>query len=273
MARNITEIQQGIIDNVQSDEALSEVLTSESKTALWRLFSYIFAVASYLLEVLFDKHTDEIDAKLATQKTHNETWYAEKAKQFQYGYELVTETDYYENEDEDAKIISHAAVESKNGTLFMKVAKNENGELQALSTSSPDELTPFTAYITAVKDAGVVINVVSSIGDNLRLVMDIYYDPQVLNADGTLITDPSQSPAEDTIRKFIRTLPFNGEFIPASLVDSLQEAPGIDIPEILSVETKYADNDWQAVQGKVVPNAGYLTVTDDDLTLNYKANV
>lgn len=272
MARNISDIQQGMIDTIQGDETLNTKLTSTSKTALWRLKTYVVAVAIYLLELLFDSHTTEIDDKLATQKTHNEHWYAEKAKEFQYGYALVDEADYYETIDEATKIVSHAAVESVNGKLNMKVAKNVNGTLEPLSTDSPDELTSFTEYIRRVKDAGVVINVISDVGDDLRLVMDIYYDPLVINEDGTLIKDTSQKPAEDTIT-FITTLPFNGEFIPANMVDALQNTTGIDIPEIISVETKYAINDWLSVQGKVVPNAGYLTVADEDLILNYKPNV
>lgn len=270
MARGVAEIQQGMIDTVQNDDTLKTELTSTSKTALWRLKTYVVAVAIWLLELLFDAHKEETDNKLATQKTHNETWYAEKAKLFQYGYSLVYEKDYYDVIDEDAQIVSHAAVDSIKGTLYMKVAKLVDGELAPLSTA---ELTPFTQYVNTYKDAGVRIEIVSDVGDQLRLVMDIYYNPQLLNADGTLISNSSKKPAEDTICSFITTLPFNGEFVPAHMVDALQAAEGIDIPEILSVESKYADNDWEQIKGKTVPNAGYLTIADEDLTLNYIPNV
>jgi len=273
MARDIGDIQQGIINTVQGDETLNTRLTSTSKTARWRLTTYVVAVSIWMLEKLFDEHQLEVNTILATQKTHNLQWYSQIAKAFQYGHALVLDKDYYESDDPDARIVKYAAVDEINGTLIMKVAKDNNGELAPLSTASPNELTPFTQYIFRVKDAGVKIIVVSDVGDSLRLVMDIYYDPLVLNADGTLISDSSQTPAEDTIKSFIKTLPFNGEFIPAKLVDALQNTHGIDIPEILSVETKYAQNDWVAVQGKVVPNAGYLTIADEDLTLNYIANV
>ncbi len=262
-----------MIDTIQTDAVLKDKLTSTSKTALWRLTTYVVAVAIWLLEVLFDKHVQEVDNKLATQLTHNLYWYANKAKQFQYGFPLVADTDTYATIDEAAQIVTHAAIDEINGTLFMKVAKSVDEQLQPLDTVAPDELTPFTQYVARFKDAGVKVVIVSTVGDSLRLVMDVYYDPLVINADGTLIVDPSQTPAEDTIKAFITKLPFNGEFIPESMVDALQATSGIDIPTILSVETKYAANDWQAVQGKVVPNAGYLTIAPEDLTLNYKANV
>jgi hypothetical protein len=270
MARSITTIQQEMIDAVQSDDTLNTKLTSASKTAIWRLTTYIVATAIWALEVLYDELVSDVNNTLATQKTHNLYWYAEKAKAFQYGYALADDADYYETEDESAQVVHNAAVDEIAGKLFMKVAKLDGSELAPLSA---DELTSFTQYIHTVKDAGVVINIVSDEGDQLQLVMDIYYDPLVLNADGTLINDSSSEPAKETIKSFISELPFNGEFIPASLVDALQDTEGVDIPEILSVATKYAANDWASVQGKVVPNAGYLTISDDDLTLNYIANV
>ncbi len=270
MAQEIADIQQGMVDTIQNDDVLKERLNSTSKTAQWRLKTYVVAVAIWLLQVLFDKHVVEVDSKLATQKTHNNYWYANKAKEFQYGFALVPEKDYYETTDEDSQIVKHAAVDEINGTLYMKVATEVNGGLQKLSS---EQLSAFTEYVKRVKDAGVKVVIISDDGDSLRIVLDIYYDPLVLNEYGQLLSDPSIKPAEETLNAFITSLPFNGEFIPASLVDAWQSTKGVAIPEILSVETKYASNDWQAVQGKVIPNAGYLVISPDDLTINYKANV
>jgi len=119
----------------------------------------------------------------------------------------------------------------------------------------------------------VKVEIVSSVGDDLRLVVDIYYDPMVLDGEGRLRKEPSRKPVEETINKFITSLPFNGEFIPVKLQDALQETEGVAIPEILSIESKYAANDWATIQGKVVPNAGYLKIEPENLTLNYKPNV
>ncbi len=273
MAQDISDIQQEIIDAVQDDDTLSAKLTSTSKTAIWRLKTYCIAVGIYLLQLLFDEMVEEVDTALEQRLTHNAYWYSTMAKAFQYGYELEDESDTYEEEDEDAQIVTQAAVVEVNGTLYIKIAKGSDGELSPLSTSDPDELTPFTEYMARVKDAGVAIEVVNDEGDELRLVIDIYYDPLVLNDEGALLTDTGTYPAYDTIKDFVTSLSFNGEFIPAELVDALQETEGVDIPEILSVATKYADNDWESVSGKVVPNAGYLNIDDDNLTINYTANV
>lgn len=273
MARTVTEIHQGIMDGIAADSVLNAKLYSTSKVSIYRLFAYVIAVAIWMHETLFDEHKAEVNAILASQQTHNLQWYANKAKAFQYGDALLPDLDYYETPDVDKQIVSHAAVEEVNGTLYMKVAKENGAELAPLSTDGPDELTPFTEYIKAVKDAGVKIFVVSDQGDDLKLIMDVWYDPLVIADDGTLLSDSSQEPAKDAIKAYIKSLPFNGEFIPAHLVDALQLTQGIDIPVILSCETRFGTNDFSTVDGKVVPNAGYLVILDENLTLNYRANV
>ncbi|MBE9468966.1 MAG: hypothetical protein IMY72_11705 [Bacteroidetes bacterium] len=273
MARTVTEIQQEIMDAIAADPVLNVKLYSTSKISIYRLFSFVIAAALWMHETLFDEHKSEVNEILATKKTHNLLWYADKAKEFEHGNALVPDADYYEPIDEDAQIIAHAAVDEINGILFMKVAKDDGDELAPLSTANPDEITPFEEYIKTVKDAGVKINIVSDVGDDLRLNMDIWYNPLVIDEDGKLLTDSSQEPAKDTIKNFIKNIPFDGEFIPASLVDALQATDGIDIPVVKSCESRFAANDYSIVDGKVVPNAGYLVITDDNLTLNYKANV
>jgi hypothetical protein len=273
MARTVKEIHQGILDSIAGDAILNTELNSGSKVAIYRLFSFVIATAIWLHEVLFDEHKAEVNSILATKQTHNLNWYAEKAKMFEYGNALVPDSDYYDPIDEEAQIVSHAAVDEINGTLFMKVAKDNEDDLAPLSTAAPDELTPFTEYIKTVKDAGVKINIVSDNGDDLKMVVDIWYDPLVIDEEGKLLINSSKEPAKDTIKNYIKNIPFNGEFIPAHLVDALQTTEGIDIPVLKSVETRFGTNDFAVVDGKVVPNAGYLVIADEDLTINYIPNV
>lgn len=273
MARKIDEIYQEIIAGVQSDTVLSEELTSTSKTAIWRLTAYVVAVAIWTVEVLFDTHKAEVNTILATKQTRTLNGYANMAKAFQLGYELNPNTGAYNTIDESAMIIAQASVTERGGDLIMKVAKLVGGSLAPLASTTPDELTPFRQYIAKVKDAGVKVSIISAIGDDLRLVLDVFYDPLVLDSAGKLLSDGVTEPVRVTLKSFITSLPFNGEFIPASLVDVFQATEGVDIPVILSCETKSALNDWAVVDGKVIPNAGYLTIADEHLTINYRANV
>lgn len=279
MARTITQIHNELKSNfianssIEAKYGLDPLQTFDqqfSKVSIENLFLYIVALSIHVLEQIFDNHKSDVTTTLANQRPHRLQWYVEKAKAFQYGDALVEDADYYAVEDEEAQIISHASAEEAAGRLFVKVAKLVDSALAPLSAT---ELNSFSTYMERVKDAGVSITYISDVGDDLRLVMDIWYNPLVVDENGALLSDSSVKPAEDAINDFIVNLPFNGEFVVTELVDALQEAEGIDIPVILSAESKYAANDYVNIDGKVVPHAGYLNITPENLTLNYRANV
>lgn len=279
MARTITEIHDELKSNFIDNSSLQSAYNMDtdlsfdeqfSSVSIESLFLYIVAVGIYTLEVLFDTHTSDVNTTVDEEKPHTLKWYSEKAKAFQYGDSLVEDEDYYETEDEDLQIITNAAVSETSGELFIKVAKTEDDELSALDD---DELTAFQTYMGEIKDAGVKINYISQDGDDLKLEMDIWYDPLVIDSEGILLSDGETEPAKACIKDFIKNLDFDGEFILADLVDALRETEGVDIATVISAEYKYAANDYSNIDAKVTPEAGYLVISDDDLTLNYRANV
>lgn len=238
-----------------------------SPVSIESLLFFVVASAMYLLELLFDEHKTAVDNALALRLTHNRQWYVNLAKAFQFGDALNDETGGYDVIDASKQVVSYSAVDEIVGQLNMKVAKLSGTELAPLSG---EELTAFVQYIQKTKDAGVRVNVISTVGDSLQLVVDVYYDPLVLDASGILLSDGETEPVKDTIRSFIRNLPFNGEFVVASLVDALQATAGVKIPTILSAQSKYGANDWVGIDARVKPNAGYLVIADEDLTITYR---
>ena len=92
MARTISEIQEDIIGRVAATANLAD-MNSTSKTALWRLWIYIVAVSIWALENLFDQHKSEVTSLINEKAPHSLRWYANKAKDFQYGSELAYEED------------------------------------------------------------------------------------------------------------------------------------------------------------------------------------
>ncbi len=236
MARTITQIHNELKSNfianssIEAKYGLDPLRTFDqqfSKVSIENLFLYIVALSIHVLEQIFDNHKSDVTTTLANQRPHRLQWYVEKAKAFQYGDALVEDADYYAVEDEEAQIISHASAEEAAGRLIVKVAKLVDSALAPLSAT---ELNSFSTYMERVKDAGVSITYISDVGDDLRLVMDIWYNPLVVDENGALLSDSSVKPAEDAINDFIVNLPFNGEFIVTELVDALQKAEGIDIP-------------------------------------------
>ena len=83
MARNITEIQTGIFDRIAVNDELT-ALNSTSKVAIYRLFVFVVSYAIWLLEMIFDKHKQEIDTALYEQKSGTPRWYRSMSLVFQY---------------------------------------------------------------------------------------------------------------------------------------------------------------------------------------------
>ncbi|MBS2099198.1 hypothetical protein [Carboxylicivirga linearis] len=276
MARTVTEIKAGITTDFMANESMATYYgfamgdsfdSVFAKVSFESIIFYIVASAIFVLESLYDTLKAYVDAALAARLTHNRQWYVDLSKAFQYGDAINPLTGTYDIIDESKQVIDYAAVDEINGTLFIKVARLVNGELAPLSA---EQITAFTSYIQAAKDAGVVVQTISDEGDDARLVIDIWYDAQVLNADGSAI-DGSGEPAKDTVQSYLKNLPFNGEFTILALEDTLQITKGVVIPNTLSAESKYANNEWDVIDGKVKPHAGYMVVKDENLTLNYRA--
>lgn len=237
-----------------------------SMVSLESILFYIVASAIFVVESLFDVLKSDVDTSLAQRLVHNRQWYVNLAMAFQFGDAINPETGSYDETDEAKQVVDYAAVDEIAGQLYLKVATSEGENMAPLNTS---ELTAFTTYINKVKDAGVKITVISDAGDDLRLSVDIMYDPMVLDENGLLLEGGGE-PVKDTIMSFIKTLPFNGEFQVVALVDALQKTEGVVIPTVLSAESKYAANDWQNIDARVKPNAGYMVIDEANLTINYR---
>jgi hypothetical protein len=273
MARTITEIQDDIISRVTGTAELS-TLNSSSRVAVWRLWTYIVAVSIWALENLFDLHKTEVTNLINEKAPHSLRWYANKAKDFQYGSELAYEVDYYDNtaltEDQVAeqKIIAFSAVVEQAKGLRLKVARIVDGDLNALTAQ---QLESFETYMNRIKDAGITPLVVESLPpDNLKLELIIYYNPLVLGNDGSRLDGTNPDPVGNRIRDYLKNLPFNGTLVLAYLVDALQQVDGVVIPHIVQAQAKYGTLAYSAIPVMYSPDAGYLRIQEDeDLTITF----
>lgn len=259
-------------DAVAADPVLSPLLTSTSAVSVWRLIIYIVAAAIWTRDKLDDIFRSEIDDTIAALKPHSLQWYAGKAKDFEYGYNLVSEADYYDNtgltDDVIAasKIISYAAVVEQTRGVRIKVAKTVGADLGALSV---DELNSFSAYMTQIKDAGVKLSITSGPADSLLLAIRIRYNPLVINSTGARIDGTTATPVADAIKAHLKNLPFNGVFSVQKLVDAIQAVEGVNDLNIDQVQTKYGALAFTSVDISVIPDAGYLRIDDVNLTITY----
>ena len=280
MARTIQEIQELIYQAKAQEPALNE-LNSTSKVAIWRLWVYIIAVAIWSLEKLFDLHRADIDKRLAELKPHTARWYRSKALAFQYGFDLLTDSDKFNNtghteeQIEASKIVKYSAVvESPNeGRLIVKIAGEQGEQLQPITDAQKQA---FAAYLQEIKDAGVRLSVVNYQPDILHLQMKIVYDPLVLDSNGQSIIHATK-PVEEAIKSYLKRLPFNGELVLAHLIDELQQAEGVRIPHLVLAQSKHIGTNgnygaFEAIEISKIPTAGYFTI-DNFNDITYVSNV
>ena len=259
-----------------SNEVLSIFLTSPSKYAIYRVFSYIVATAIFIFETFLDTHYREIDTQLANQKALTKPCYRTMALRFQYGdgFSLATDQDYYDNtgkndtEIEASKIIKYAAVTDgdEKGVVVVKIAGKTDAVLAPITE---EQKTSVVAYFEEIKGAGTYVNIINFLPDRLYLNIEIYRDPLVLDSEGNSIKTGGK-PVEIAINEFMKELPFNGELIIQSLVDKLQLAEGVRIVNVREVKSSWIDaelDDYgQPTQFNVkrIPVSGYYTVVNFD---------
>ncbi|MGM8362142.1 nucleotidyltransferase [Flavobacterium sp. ARAG 55.4] len=271
MARTIQAIQQEIFTRIGADENLVE-LNSTSKTALYRLFVFVVSFSIWVLEMLFDTHKKEVEDIIEQKMPHRPSWYRTKAKAFQYGFDLIEDSDKYDNtgftdeEIQASKIITYSAVTPNAGQLLIKIA-SENGGVLAPITDS--QKAAFDTYIKEIADCGVKYLVINTQPDILILTLQIFYDALVLDENGMSRLNGNY-PVQEAILQYMKELPFNGELVLAHLVDKLQLVEGVKIPNIINAETQIYDKGSesylpaQPITVKTVPESGYFTVPNFD---------
>lgn len=274
MARSVDTIYAYLIAKKESESNL-DALNSTSKTAIWRLWLYIVAYATNVLESLFDKHYLEVTNVITELKPHTMRWYRQKALAFQYGFDLIEDADIFDNgtateeQIEASKIIKYAAITeaTTESRLVLKIATEDNAGKLAPITA--DQESAFIPYIEEIKDAGVAITVINYLPDILKLNLKIYYDPLVLTSSGVSIRT-GKKPVEDALNEFMKELPFNGELVLNSLIDKLQKTEGVKIPHLVQAASKWIDTalddygNFENILVKKIPVSGYFEIENFD---------
>ena len=270
MARTIEEIQGRILTAIASDQALSTQLTSTSKVAVFRLFAYIIASSIWLLESIFDNHKKEIDTALYEQKSGTPRWYRNMSLAFQYGFDLLEDSDKFDNtgytddQIEASKIIKYCSVKEsiESNRLTIKVAGGSGDALEQLDDT---QITAFLQYMSEVKYAGVKLNVVNNPADKLLLNMQIYRDVLVIDENGVSILN-GDKPVEKAIRSYMKTLPFDGVLVLNDLIAHIRAVEGVDDANITIATSSFYDTAtssytaFQPINVKTIPIAGYFEI-------------
>jgi len=311
MARTIKEIADGMKQSFVNDTSIRSMYSLDtdwnnrgtqtalefynahfSAVSIETIFIYLVAIVANAIEVLFDEHKANITRIVETERFGLPGWYRKMALQFRFGAGLdenyydpdgdFAGTDIYPDQYNDDRnyphIVKYAYAEetAEHLGVTIKIAKETDGVLSPLDDGTADtdnEIAAFTAYMNRIKPAGIPVAVVNSQPDQLTLSLLVKYDPLLLNADGTLISSPSDKPVEIAIEQYLNSIDFNGRFVPMKLIDVVQVAEGVKIAEVTSATAQHAGYDPQPIGIEYMPYAGYMKLESSNLTINYEAYV
>ena len=278
MARTIEDIKKDMTDSFIENQAVISAygLTAGktfdeqfSRVSIESILFYVFAVALWSLEKLFDLHVSEVDSRIEQLEPHTLRWYVNKTKAFLYGHKLVADSDYYdtsnlsEAEIEEDRVVKYAVASESNTVVYIKVAGEKNGKPWPLTDS---QIAALNSYINTIKDAGFSVQLRNEQADLMRISLVVYYDPTLLSADGVSLADGS-TPVDDTVKSVITNLPFNGIYRNTDLLAALQALSGVEVVDISKVEAKPRNADsFTEVVGFNRPYSGYFEIESLDVT-------
>lgn len=257
MARTIETIYNQIVAAKQANADL-QALDSTSSTAIWKLWAWITATILFTVETMHDLFRAEIEGIIASKIPGSLPWYRSVCLAFQYGDGLVFSSGKYgyATLNEEAQIIDQCSVREAADGLVIKVAKEVDGVLEPLST---EEENSFQAFIQKVKFAGTHTRVINIEGNKLQIAGTVYYDPLLINADGTSKADNSR-PVDVAIENYLRSLPFDGRLKRTALLNAILSAPGVFDIQLTTLKHKYGEYDYQDIDVDQVPESGYFKI-------------
>lgn len=279
MARTVAEIKKVMTDEFMNSSVMATKYgfsvgdtfdNTFSKVSIESIWFYVVAFGMAVFEKLFDAHKSEVAEAIATERPHTLIWYKNKALAYMHGYELVPDTDYYDTTgmtDEEitaAKVVKNASAVEKANVVYVKVATGTPGKLP------DDQEAGLNAYFSEVKDAGVKLQIVNRDADYYRAVIDIYYDPMVLNSSGINAVTGNES-VRDAVKTFIASLPFNGQFRHDDFRNHLAALEGVVMSELKLSQISANGTSYNDIDAYVTPDSGYMKIYENaHLTLNYR---
>ena len=279
MARSINEIKKTMTDTFMADADIREKYglpadatfdESFSSVSLENILFYIVAACCHVLEVFFDTHKSEVDAKISRAVVASVPWYHKLALQFQYGDSLVfddtTQQFVYAAQDSKKQVVKYVAVRDRGTSIQMLVAGEKDSRPEPLSD---DVLTAFKNYMNRVKIAGVVLAIRSLPSDTVSISATIYVDPLSIDRNGTRISD-GRKPVETAIGNYLKGILYGGTFNKTKLVDAIQGVDGVTDVELFSCSYSTDGKSFKVISGNnYTAEGGSFVVSGLENTLRY----
>jgi hypothetical protein len=272
---NMTELSALVTESTGSPVDHSENLildaSSGSKVANWRLWLWIVAVASWVIENVVDNRVAEISAIINGLRPHTLEWYEAETLKWQYGHELIwineDHWDYLVDDPANRIVAAVSASTNDMGEVVIKVAKLDGAYLQPLTTG---EVEGLVAFWKKWKDAGVKLQIVTAAANVLKIQATVVRNRLVLAQDGTLLRNSAINPLTDALADYIDHVPFNEIIRITDIEAAAKMAEGITDFVITSLEIRPDDIvDWVVVNREVIPSSGFARIDYQVSTFTY----
>ncbi len=262
MARTLQQIYDSIIVAKQARAELNGLTEPPTNVAIWNNWIWVMATCIWIHECLFDQHVADVNLMIAKCVPNSIPWIHEQCVKFQYGDDLVFLDDKFQYAvvDETHRIIKHCAVVEYGQYVFVKVATTAGVLI-------PDELDAFTEYIKNIKAPGQRIVIYNYGPDDIKIKIDVYYDPLLMLASGELISDGS-TPVNDAVKNYINGILFGAEFNRNKLFMALMEIAAVPDAMITSVNAKaHSASVYTSVTHTYTAISGYYRI--EELLISY----
>ena len=260
--------------NPDSAQTFLADIKSPSKVAEHRVWMWVMAVLSWVVEGLFYKHKTEVDQLIDEARFGTLPWYKSMLLKFQYGDALVWINNSYDYAviDELKQIVKYSDAVLSGRLVILKAAEQVLKKPSKLDTT---KLNALEAYVKKIQPPGVSISLISYDADLLKLTSEIIYNPQILSNTGALITDNTVHPVNDAIESYLNSIEFSGSYDEVMFVDVLQSAQGVKRPYVLTAEGKAANAvAYTAINRKYEPIAGYMIIDPaNPVAITYTADI
>ncbi|WP_281233514.1 nucleotidyltransferase [Flavobacterium gelatinilyticum] len=248
-----------------------------SLVSLENILFEIVALAHFIHESFFDQHAKEVDQRLANEYPGTLPWYRTMALRFQFGFNLLGNTDKFDNSSatgaqiEDSKIIKYSAVnevfDGQRVRVIIKIAGEENGVLTNFTDTA--QIEAIENYFKRIKIAGTYLTIINYRADKLFLNLQIKRDALVLDASGMSKLNGNY-PVVDALKEFMKELDFNGELKLSALIDKIQTVPGVIDATLFGAQSAWINpdagdyGDPQPITISKIAESGYFEIVTFD---------
>lgn len=272
LAAKATASELNALEVLTTSEQTLTSATSTSKVSIWRLWVWII---SYVLW----SHEKLVAQNALNSRPQNLPNFRAAILDYRDGLSLVWKNGAFTydltgvSDAEERKIIDRCAVlESNDGELVVKIAKDNAGNLQPVTIAEQGRISE---YLRQIKVPGVKIRLINENADLLKANLTVYVDPLVIDLDtGKLLNVTGDVyPVIDAIDNYLANLEFNGAFVKNFFISNINLAEGVSLCTVESLQWKSAAYPYTDIIEFKVPNSGYFKFEMGQLNIKYEPYV